>query len=84
MQMGRRARRATSGPGISLMQGIGLAYFAEIPQSSGTQTSWALPPGATRTQQSDIAMLYEGSPRHPAHRVDSGDRGGMPNTGGEP
>jgi len=60
---GGRGMTATSGPGISLMQEfIGLAYFAEVPSVFWDVTrvgpSTGLP---TRTQQSDIAMLYEGS-----------------------
>src|ERR1700674_147211 len=53
---GARAFPATSGPGISLMQGFcGLAYFAEIPavifdvQRAGPSTGMP-----TRTQQSDV------------------------------
>ena len=60
---GGRGMTATSGPGISLMQEfIGLAYFAEIPSVFWDVVrvgpSTGLP---TRTQQSDISMLYEGS-----------------------
>jgi 2-oxoglutarate ferredoxin oxidoreductase subunit alpha len=62
---------ATSGPGISLMQEfIGLGYFAEIPSVFWDVTrvgpSTGLP---TRTQQSDIAMLYEGSHGDTQHIV---------------
>jgi 2-oxoglutarate ferredoxin oxidoreductase subunit alpha len=62
---------ATSGPGISLMQEfIGLAYFAEVPSVFWDVTrvgpSTGLP---TRTQQSDIAMLYEGSHGDTQHIV---------------
>ena len=58
---GARGMTATSGPGISLMQEfIGLAYFAEIPSVfwdvCRVGPSTGLP---TRTQQSDITMLYE-------------------------
>lgn len=56
---GLRAMSATSGPGISLMtEGIGLAYYAEIPvviwdvQRVGPSTG--LP---TRTQQGDILFV---------------------------
>src|ERR1051326_1017466 len=55
---GARSFTATSGPGISLMQGFfGLAYFAEIPavifdvQRGGPSTGMP-----TRTQQSDITL----------------------------
>ena len=62
---------ATSGPGISLMQEfIGLAYFAEIPSVfwdvCRVGPSTGLP---TRTQQSDITMLYEGSHGDTQHIV---------------
>jgi len=62
---------ATSGPGISLMQEfIGLAYFAEIPSVfwdvNRVGPSTGLP---TRTQQSDLAMLYEGSHGDTQHIV---------------
>ncbi len=60
---------STSGPGLSLMnEAIGLAYFAEIPcvfiivQRGGPSTG--LP---TRTQQSDILLMYyasHGDTRH--------------------
>ncbi len=57
---GLRAMTATSGPGISLMmEGIGLAYFAEVPvviwdvQRVGPSTG--LP---TRTQQGDILFAH--------------------------
>lgn len=68
---GGRGMTATSGPGISLMQEfIGLAYFAEIPSVFWDVTrvgpSTGLP---TRTQQSDIAMLYEGSHGDTQHIV---------------
>ena len=62
---------ATSGPGISLMQEfIGLAYFAEIPSVfwdvNRVGPSTGLP---TRTQQSDITLLYEGSHGDTQHIV---------------
>ena len=68
---GGRGMTATSGPGISLMQEfIGLAYFAEVPSVFWDVTrvgpSTGLP---TRTQQSDIAMLYEGSHGDTQHIV---------------
>jgi len=66
---GARAMTSTSGPGLSLMnEAIGLAYFAEIPtvffiiQRGGPSTG--LP---TRTQQSDIQLMYyasHGDTRH--------------------
>lgn len=66
---GARAMTNTSGPGLSLMnETIGLAYFAEIPsvffiiQRGGPSTG--LP---TRTQQSDIQLMYyasHGDTRH--------------------
>ena len=66
---GARAMTATSGPGLSLMnESIGLAYFTEIPsvffmvQRGGPSTG--LP---TRTQQSDIQLMYyasHGDTRH--------------------
>jgi 2-oxoglutarate ferredoxin oxidoreductase subunit alpha len=66
---GARAMTGTSGPGLSLMnEMIGLAYFAEIPgvffivQRGGPSTG--LP---TRTQQSDIHLMYNcshGDTRH--------------------
>ncbi len=68
---GGRGMTATSGPGISLMQEfIGLGYFAEIPSVfwdvCRVGPSTGLP---TRTQQSDIAMLYEGSHGDTQHIV---------------
>jgi len=68
---GGRGMTATSGPGISLMQEfIGLAYFAEIPSVfwdvNRVGPSTGLP---TRTQQSDLAMLYEGSHGDTQHIV---------------
>ena len=68
---GGRAMTATSGPGISLMQEfIGLAYFAEIPcvfwDVVRVGPSTGLP---TRTQQSDITMLYESSHGDTQHIV---------------
>ena len=68
---GCRGMTATSGPGISLMQEfIGLAYFAEIPSVfwdvNRVGPSTGLP---TRTQQSDITMLYEGSHGDTQHIV---------------
>jgi 2-oxoglutarate/2-oxoacid ferredoxin oxidoreductase subunit alpha len=68
---GARGMTATSGPGISLMQEfIGLAYFAEIPavfwDVNRVGPSTGLP---TRTQQSDLAMLYEGSHGDTQHIV---------------
>ena len=60
---GARAMTSTSGPGVSLMnESIGLAYYAEIPcvflivQRGGPSTG--LP---TRTQQSDISLMYGAS-----------------------
>jgi len=68
---GARGMTATSGPGISLMQEfIGLAYFAEIPavfwDVNRVGPSTGLP---TRTQQGDLAMLYEGSHGDTQHIV---------------
>ena len=68
---GGRGITATSGPGISLMQEfIGLAYFAEIPSVfwdvNRVGPSTGLP---TRTQQSDLSMLYEGSHGDTQHIV---------------
>ena len=68
---GGRGMTATSGPGISLMQEfIGLAYFAESPSVfwdvNRVGPSTGLP---TRTQQSDLAMLYEGSHGDTQHIV---------------
>ena len=68
---GGRGMTATSGPGISLMQEfIGLAYFAEISSVFWDVVrvgpSTGLP---TRTQQSDISMLYEGSHGDTQHIV---------------
>ena len=68
---GARGMTATSGPGISLMQEfIGLAYFAEIPavfwDVNRVGPSTGLP---TRTQQGDLAMLYEGSHGDTKHIV---------------
>lgn len=68
---GSRAMTSTSGPGLSLMQeGIGLAYFVEVPcvffvvQRGGPSTG--LP---TRTQQADITMLHQGSHGDTRHLV---------------
>ena len=68
---GARAMTATAGPGLSLMQeGIGLAYFAEVPgvffivQRGGPSTG--LP---TRTQQSDISLMHQGSHGDTKHIV---------------
>ena len=68
---GGRGITATSGPGISLMQEfIGLGYFAEIPSVfwdvNRVGPSTGLP---TRTQQSDITLLYEGSHGDTQHIV---------------
>ncbi len=68
---GGRGITATSGPGISLMQEfIGLGYFAEIPSVfwdvCRVGPSTGLP---TRTQQSDITLLYEGSHGDTQHIV---------------
>ena len=68
---GGRGMTATSGPGISLMQEfIGLGYFAEIPSVfwdvNRVGPSTGLP---TRTQQSDITLLYEGSHGDTQHIV---------------
>jgi len=66
---GARAMTSTSGPGVSLMnETIGLAYYAEIPsvffiiQRGGPSTGLQ-----TRTQQSDISLMYgasHGDTRH--------------------
>jgi 2-oxoglutarate ferredoxin oxidoreductase subunit alpha len=66
---GARSMTSTSGPGVSLMnESIGLAYYAEVPcvffiiQRGGPSTG--LP---TRTQQSDISLMYgasHGDTRH--------------------
>jgi 2-oxoglutarate/2-oxoacid ferredoxin oxidoreductase subunit alpha len=68
---GARAMTSTSGPGLSLMQeGIGLAYFVEVPsvffiiQRGGPSTG--LP---TRTQQADITMMHQGSHGDTRHLV---------------
>lgn len=68
---GARAMTSTAGPGLSLMQeGIGLAYFAEIPgvfmivQRGGPSTG--LP---TRTQQADITLMHQGSHGDTRHIV---------------
>ena len=68
---GARAMTSTSGPGLSLMQeGIGLAYFAEVPcvffivQRGGPSTG--LP---TRTQQADITLMHQGSHGDTRHIV---------------
>jgi 2-oxoglutarate ferredoxin oxidoreductase subunit alpha len=68
---GARSMTATAGPGLSLMQeGIGLAYFAEVPgvfmivQRGGPSTG--LP---TRTQQSDITLMHQGSHGDTKHIV---------------
>ncbi len=68
---GARAMTSTAGPGLSLMQeGIGLAYFAEVPsvfmivQRGGPSTG--LP---TRTQQSDITLMHQGSHGDTRHIV---------------
>ena len=68
---GGRGMTATSGPGISLMQEfIGLAYFAEISSVfwdvNRVGPSTGLP---TRTHQSDITLLYEGSHGDTQHIV---------------
>jgi 2-oxoglutarate ferredoxin oxidoreductase subunit alpha len=68
---GARGMTATSGPGLSLMQEfIGLSYFAEIPSVfwdvNRVGPSTGLP---TRTQQGDLAMLYEGSHGDTQHIV---------------
>ena len=68
---GGRGMTATCGTGISLMQEfIGLAYFAEIPSVfwdvNRVGPSTGLP---TRTQQSDLSMLYEGSHGDTQHIV---------------
>ena len=68
---GGRGMTATSGPGISLMQEfIGLAYFAEI-QSVFWDVCRVCPSTGlpTRTQQSDITLLYEGSHGDTQHIV---------------
>ena len=68
---GARAMTSTAGPGLSLMQeGIGLAYFVEVPsvffivQRGGPSTG--LP---TRTQQSDITLMHQGSHGDTRHLV---------------
>ncbi len=68
---GARAMTSTSGPGLSLMQeGIGLAYFVEVPcvfyivQRGGPSTG--LP---TRTQQADITLMHQGSHGDTRHLV---------------
>lgn len=68
---GARTMTATAGPGLSLMQeGIGLAYFAEVPgvffivQRGGPSTG--LP---TRTQQADITLMHQGSHGDTKHIV---------------
>ena len=68
---GARAMTSTSGPGLSLMQeGIGLAYFVEVPcvffivQRGGPSTG--LP---TRTQQADITLMHQGSHGDTKHIV---------------
>ncbi len=68
---GARAMTSTSGPGLSLMQeGIGLAYFVEVPsvffiiQRGGPSTG--LP---TRTQQADITIMHQGSHGDTRHLV---------------
>lgn len=68
---GARGMTATSGPGISLMQEfIGLSYFSEVPSVfwdvNRVGPSTGLP---TRTQQGDLAMLYEGSHGDTQHIV---------------
>ena len=68
---GARAMTSTSGPGVSLMnETIGLAYYAEIPsvffiiQRGGPSTG--LP---TRTQQSDISLMYGASHGDTRHMI---------------
>ena len=68
---GARSMTSTSGPGLSLMnESIGLAYFAEIPcvffiiQRGGPSTG--LP---TRTQQSDISLMYNASHGDTRHLI---------------
>ena len=68
---GARGMTCTSGPGISLMSElIGLSYYSEIPGVIWDVTrvgpSTGLP---TRTQQSDISMLYEASHGDTQHIV---------------
>ena len=68
---GARAMTATSGPGLSLMQeGIGLAYFTEVPlvlfHVGRAGPSTGLP---TRTQQADITLLHQGSHGDTRHIV---------------
>lgn len=68
---GGRSMTCTSGPGISLMsEFVGLAYFAEVPgviwDVNRTGPSTGLP---TRTQQGDLAMLYEASHGDTQHIV---------------
>tara|TARA_B100000965_G_scaffold264617_1_gene223464 strand:+ start:11356 stop:13158 length:1803 start_codon:yes stop_codon:yes gene_type:complete len=68
---GGRGMTCTSGPGISLMsEFIGLAYFAEVPgviwDVNRVGPSTGLP---TRTQQSDLTMLYEASHGDTQHIV---------------
>lgn len=68
---GARAMTSTAGPGLSLMQEtLGLAYFVEVPcvffiiQRGGPSTG--LP---TRTQQSDITLMHQGSHGDTRHIV---------------
>ena len=68
---GARAMTSTAGPGLSLMQeGIGLAYFAEVPcviiDVGRAGPSTGLP---TRTQQSDITAMHQGSHGDTKHIV---------------
>ena len=68
---GARSMTSTAGPGLSLMQEtLGLAYFVEVPcvffiiQRGGPSTG--LP---TRTQQSDITLMHQGSHGDTRHIV---------------
>jgi len=68
---GGRGMTCTSGPGISLMsEFIGLFYFSEVPgviwDVNRVGPSTGLP---TRTQQGDLAMLYEASHGDTQHIV---------------
>ncbi len=68
---GGRGMTCTSGPGISLMsEFIGLSYFSEVPgviwDVNRVGPSTGLP---TRTQQGDLAMLYEASHGDTQHIV---------------
>ncbi|MCZ6554105.1 MAG: 2-oxoacid:acceptor oxidoreductase subunit alpha, partial [SAR324 cluster bacterium] len=68
---GARSMTSTAGPGLSLMQeGIGLAYVTEVPcvifNVGRAGPSTGLP---TRTQQSDISVMHQGSHGDTKHIV---------------